>query len=167
MLVVFFCVMMKILEFSSGRVIVNKNMRNNNRNKNINDKNDIKSRQCLKRCRRGKRHSIVNLFLHVILVQFKLLNLCSWHSYVIFIAVDWLLKHLGHVGVLVRKIFGQKNEETEESGTLNNEELGCSYTTRAIVKIAGHGSRIRESRCAICMSFGYWMGKGKDHINTE
>jgi hypothetical protein len=54
MLVVFFCVMMKILEFSSGHVIVNKNVRNNNRNKIMNNKNDIKSRQCLKRCRRGK-----------------------------------------------------------------------------------------------------------------
>jgi hypothetical protein len=55
MLVVFFCVMMKILEFSSSHV-VNNNNSNKNRNDNINIKNDIKSRQCLKRRRRGKLH---------------------------------------------------------------------------------------------------------------
>jgi hypothetical protein len=47
--------MMKILEFSSGHVIVDNNISNKNRNNNINNKNDIKSRQCLKRrLRRGK-----------------------------------------------------------------------------------------------------------------
>jgi hypothetical protein len=67
MLVVFFCVMMKILEFSSGHVIVNNNIRNKNRNNNINNKNDIKSRQCRKRCPRGKHHGYktvsLNLFI--------------------------------------------------------------------------------------------------------
>jgi hypothetical protein len=52
MLVVFFCVMMKILEFSSGHVIINNNIRNSN----INHKNDIKSRQRRKGYGRGKRH---------------------------------------------------------------------------------------------------------------
>jgi hypothetical protein len=46
---------------------------------------------------------------------------------------------LGYVGLLLRRIFGHmKDEETEEFRKLHNEELGCSYRTPSIVKIAGH-----------------------------
>lgn len=60
--------MMKILEFSSGHVIVNNNIRNKNRNNNINNKNDIKSRQCPKRCRRGKHHDYKTIIKFVYLM---------------------------------------------------------------------------------------------------
>jgi hypothetical protein len=58
--------MMKILEFSSGHVIVN-NIRNKNRNNNINNKNDIKSRQCPRRCR-GKHHDYKTIIKFVYLM---------------------------------------------------------------------------------------------------
>jgi hypothetical protein len=53
---------------------------------------------------------------------------------------------------MLRNVCGQdKDEEAEEFKTLKNEELGCSYRTRGIVKIAGHVSRTRETRGAMCL----------------
>ncbi|XP_069675487.1 uncharacterized protein [Periplaneta americana] len=60
MLVVFFCVMMKILEFSSGHVIANNNISNNNKNNNnnINNKNNnVNMRHRRKRIGRGFQSS--------------------------------------------------------------------------------------------------------------
>lgn len=91
MLVVFFCVMMKILEFSSGNVIVNNNnIRNKIRNNNINRKNDIKSHQRHKRCGRGKHHSchivsgILSLNNHDTVTK-KFIEVCKYDSHVGFI----------------------------------------------------------------------------------
>jgi len=52
--------------------------------------------------------------------------------------------------MMIRNVCGRnKDEEAEKFKTLKNEELGCSYRTRGIVKIAGQVSRTRETKSVI------------------
>jgi hypothetical protein len=67
-----------------------------------------------------------------------------------FVAVDSIVERLDYIGLMLRNLCGHnKDEEAEEFETLKNEELGCSYRTHGIVKIAGQVSRTRETRNAI------------------
>ena len=67
-----------------------------------------------------------------------------------FVAVDSIVERLDCIGLMLREVCGRnKDEEAEKFKTLKNEELGCSYRTRGIVKIAGQVSRTRETKSVI------------------